>query len=77
MTTDALRCRLTARRWVAERTGRAERQRCYITAHELAELLGVCATTVFNWERGRSSPRGDVAERWVKTIEELQQQLAA
>jgi DNA-binding transcriptional regulator YiaG len=77
MTTDVLRRRLTARRWVSERTGRAERRRCCITAHELADLLGVCPTTVFNWERGRSSPRGVLAERWVETIENLQQQLAA
>jgi len=74
MTTESLLRVATARRWVAEKSGRARRERHHIAAGEIAETLGVTTSAVLTWEKGKSQPRGPVAERWVRLIEDLDAQ---
>lgn len=38
---------------------RAERARCNMTLRQVADLVGVQAMTVCNWEKGRTSPKAE------------------
>ena len=48
------------------RTVRADRDRLQLNAADYAALVGVTPQTIYNWEGGRSQPRGKQAERWRK-----------
>ena len=43
----------------------AERERLGLSAQDYGELVGVSQMTVYNWEKGRSTPRGDQLGRWL------------
>lgn len=71
MTTDRLARISTARQWVADKSGKAQRDRYHLTAADIAEALGVRVSTVLSWEKGTSQPRGRVAVLWVQIFEDL------
>lgn len=58
-------------------SGRAIREKCGVTAQEIADMLGVTLTTVLRWEKAESVPRRKAAERWATLLAELQRQTAA
>lgn len=46
-------------RWV-----KAHRERLDLSAADYAELVGVSALTIYNWEKGRSKPRKQQLAAW-------------
>ena len=43
----------------------AERERLGLSANDYAALVGVSGLTIYNWEKGKSSPRGSLLEKWL------------
>jgi DNA-binding transcriptional regulator YiaG len=44
---------------------KAERDRLGLSAKKYADLIGVSMLTVYNWEKGKSVPRGPALEKWL------------
>jgi DNA-binding transcriptional regulator YiaG len=47
------------------------RQRCRVSAADLADVLGVSDRSVTAWERGTRSPHGPNRERYVQALRVL------
>ena len=43
----------------------AERERLELSAADYGELVGVSGLTIYNWEKGRTSPRQAQLEKWL------------
>ena len=43
----------------------AERERLELSAAGYGELVGVCALTIYNWEKGKTEPRQAQLEKWL------------
>jgi DNA-binding transcriptional regulator YiaG len=43
----------------------SERDRLELSAADYAELVGVSALTIYNWEKGKTRPRDAQLERWL------------
>ena len=63
-----LRERIAARRSFSPARVRRERARLGLSAADYGELIGVSALTVYNWEKGRSSPRPQQLEAWLEVL---------
>jgi transcriptional regulator with XRE-family HTH domain len=46
-----------------------------LSVRELAEALGVNASTLYRWEKGISRPRPAQAGRWLEVVEGLRRAL--
>jgi DNA-binding transcriptional regulator YiaG len=57
-------------------SARAIRERAGLSRAEVAEDLGVHETTVQKWEAGERSPRGDIARRYARLLQELSEVVA-
>src|SRR3954469_11317788 len=55
--------------------GREIRQAAGLSLSNVAGPTGVDTTTVWRWERGECSPRGDAAVRWARLLRLLQRSL--
>jgi transcriptional regulator with XRE-family HTH domain len=55
-------------------SARAIRLRAGWTLARMARQLGVHESAVGRWENGRRQPRGDVALRWARLVDELERQ---
>ncbi len=64
---DQLTALMIARRLSEEGTGRLIRERARLSIGELALVVGVDASTLSRWERGRTRPGGEAAVRWVES----------
>ena len=42
----------------------AERERLELSAADYGELVGVSALTIYNWEKGRTSPQQAQLQKW-------------
>ena len=51
--------------------GRSIRERAGISRSELARSLGVDGSAVAKWESGSRAPRGEIARRYARLIDEL------
>ena len=65
-----LREAVAARRVVlpAPQEAKAIRLRADLTGRELAELLGVAASTLACWETGARTPRGHLRDRYAEAL---------
>jgi len=45
--------------WFSARSVRAQRQRLGLSQPDYAKLVGVSSMTIYNWEAGKSRPRGE------------------
>ena len=43
----------------------AERERLELSAADYGELVGVSALTIYNWEKGKTSPQAAQLEKWL------------
>lgn len=48
----------------SSRSVRADRARSGLSAQDYGRLVGVSAQTIYNWERGKTRPRGSVLAKW-------------
>lgn len=60
-----------ATRWSNPADRKAVRLACGLSQARLAETLGVRQTTVQRWENGTRNPRGILADRYFRCLEEL------
>lgn len=60
-----LRDRVRSEGQFSPKAVRAERDRLELSAADYAELVGVSGLTIYNWEKGKSRPRREQAERWL------------
>ena len=71
---DAARAALylsQARNHWADGQGQALRERSGLPLREMADVVGVSASTLWRWEQGISKPTGSKAVRWVQFLEVL------
>jgi len=55
--------------------GRAIREGANLSLRELARAVGVDASTLSLWERGRTRPRADAARRWEAALGRISEAL--
>lgn len=60
-----------AARWSEPSDRKAVRIGCGLSQARLAETLGVRQTTVQRWENGTRTPRGILADRYYRCLDEL------
>ncbi|GAA5132460.1 helix-turn-helix transcriptional regulator [Pseudonocardia adelaidensis] len=63
----------TVRQWCRNGHARKIREVAGLTLAEVAELASTDRQTVYRWERGESSPRGDNALRFYRALVQLQE----
>ena len=63
-----------ARKFAASGAGRAIREATGLSLHELADAIGVSASTLLRWERGEHRPRGASAIRYADVLHRLTEQ---
>ena len=53
---------------------RAVRERSVLTQHDIADAVGVTASTVSRWESGTRTPRGDTGLAYAELLNALMRQ---
>lgn len=56
--------------------GRRVRVACDLSLRNVAESVGVAASTLWRWEQGQRRPRGAAASRWAHLVSELDREVA-
>jgi transcriptional regulator with XRE-family HTH domain len=64
-----------ARRFSQEGLGREIRERARLSVRELAEIVGIDASTLSRWERGQTRPCGLAASRWTEVCHAIEAML--
>lgn len=60
------------REMAASGEARLIREKARVSVAELAEIVGINRTTLWSWESGQHTPRGEKALEWQKTLTLLQ-----
>ena len=66
--------RMNARRLADSGAAREIRRQAKVPLADVAADLGVAPTTVWRWENGLRHPRGEIAERWLEMLGEIEPQ---
>ena len=61
-----LREQVTARKDFTPAKVRRERARLELSAADYGELVGVSGLTIYNWEKGKSTPRPQQLDAWLE-----------
>ena len=62
---------VAARTHAASGSGRIIRKAAGLSIGEVAKHVGVSTPTIWKWEEGIHSPRGDAGRRWADLLAEL------
>ena len=63
-----LRREIEARERFSPAKVRQERRRLELSAADYGELVGVTGLTIYNWEKGRSRPRPEQIDAWLRAL---------
>lgn len=65
-----------ARRLSNSGEGQRIRRQCELSLSEVAGAVGVSVTTLWRWENGERSPRGEPAAAWAALLRDLAKEAA-
>lgn len=77
MTNSQILLLARARRLASSGDGQRIRTGADLSLSEVADAVGVNITTLWRWEHGERSPRGEPAARWARLLDELERGIPA